>query len=141
MGTATLNAISEVTQSLLYSPEAEARSIYGNCLQAAVASALGMELDAVPHFGAFTWWEPAARLWLRGQGFDWRMVPGIPDGRSIVIGPTVRDTGIHAVVGDGGQVVWDPHPSRTGLTEVRHSYLLEEWPTEESSRCVCCGAT
>ena len=134
-----LPEVREVTQSLLYSPEAEARGIYGNCLQAAIASALGLELDAVPHFGAFTWWEPAARLWLRGQSLDWRMVPGIPEGRSIVIGPTVRATGIHAVVGDGGQVVWDPHPSRAGLTEVKHSYLLEAWPTGEPSRCVCCG--
>jgi hypothetical protein len=139
IGTA-LPAIREVTQSLLYSPEAEARGVYGNCLQAAVAAALGLELDAVPHLGAFTWWEPAARLWLRGQGLDWRMVPGIPDGRSIVIGPTVRGTGDHAVVGNAGRVAWDPHPSRAGLTEVKHSYLLEKWPTEELSRCVCCGA-
>lgn len=135
-----LSPLSKVTQSLLYSPEAEARGIYGNCLQAAIASALGRELDAVPHFGAFTWWEPAARLWLRGQGLDWRMVPGIPDGRSIVIGPTVRATGDHAVVGDDGMIAWDPHPSRTGLTEVKHSYLLETWPGETPSRCVCCGA-
>ena len=134
-----LPEIREVTQSILYSPEAEARGIYGNCLQAAIASALGMDLDAVPHFGAFTWWEPAARLWLRGHGLDWRTVPGIPEGRSVVVGPTVRESGLHAVVGDGGRVAWDPHPSRAGLTEVRHSYLLETWPGEGPSRCVCCG--
>lgn len=134
-----LPAIREVTQSLLYSPEAEARGVYGNCLQAAVASALGLELDAVPHFGGYVWWEPAARLWLRGRGLDWRMVPGIPPGRSIVLGMTVRSTGGHAVVGDGGKVAWDPHPSRAGLTEVKHSCLLEKWPAGEPSRCVCCG--
>jgi hypothetical protein len=45
--------VAEVTQSILYTPELNARGVYGNCLQAAVASALGMDLDAVPHFGAF----------------------------------------------------------------------------------------
>ena len=94
----------------------------------------------MPHFGAFTWWEPAARLWLRGRGLDWRMVQGIPPGRSIVIGPTVRQTGDHAVVGDDCKVAWDPHPSRDGLASVKFAYALEEWPTAEPSRCVCCGA-
>lgn len=134
-----LGEMAEVTQTILYSPDAEARGVYGNCLQAAVASALGMELDAVPHLGAFTWWEPAARLWLRGNGLDWRMVDGIPQGRSIVVGATRRGTGDHAVVGDGGRVAWDPHPSRAGLVDVKRSYVLEEWPGPEPSGCVCCG--
>lgn len=131
--------VREVTQTILFSPELNARGVYGNCLQSAVASALGLDLDAVPHFGAFAWWEPAARLWLRGRGLDWRLVPGIPAGRSIVVGSTVRPTGLHAVVGDGGEVVWDPHPTHTGLTEVKHSYVLEEWPGDGPSACVCCG--
>lgn len=131
--------IVKTTQTILYSPENEARGIYGNCLQSAIASALGMDLDAVPHFAAYVWWEPAARLWLRGQCLDWRSVPGIPAGRSIVIGPTVRGTGDHAVVGDSGEIVWDPHPSRAGLLEVKRSYLLEKWPNGEPSPCVCCG--
>lgn len=129
----------EVAQSILYSPEAEARGVYGNCLQAAVASALGLDLDAVPHFGAFTWWEPAARLWLRGRWLDWRTVPQIPQGRSIVVGPTTRGTGYHAVVGDSGEVAWDPHPSRAGLTRVKFAYVLEPWPGDGPSACVCCG--
>jgi hypothetical protein len=132
--------IREVTQTILYSPEANARGVYGNCLQAAIASALGLDLDAVPHFGAFTWWEPAVRLWLRGRCLAWRMVGGIPAGRSIVVGPTNRQTGDHAVVGDDGKIAWDPHPSRAGLLSVKHAYVLEEWPTAEPSSCVCCGA-
>jgi hypothetical protein len=134
-----MSDISEVTQTILYSPDREARGVYGNCLQSAIASALGLELDAVPHVGAFAWWEPAARLWLRGRGLDWRMVPGIPSGRSIVVGSTLRGTGDHAVVGDDGKVARDPHPSRAGLTEVKRAYVLEPWPTGEPSPCVCCG--
>jgi hypothetical protein len=130
----------KVTQSILYSPEGEARGVYGNCLQSAVASALGLDLDAVAHFGSYTWWEPATRLWLRGVGLDWRMVGGIPQGRSIVVGSTKRGTGDHAVVGDGGEVAWDPHPSRAGLVEVKRAYVLEPWPNGKPSACVCCGA-
>jgi hypothetical protein len=130
----------EVTQSILYSAELEARGVLGNCLQASIASALGLDLDAVPHFAAFTWWTPAVRLWLRGRGLDWRQAEGIPQGRSIVVGPTTRETGDHAVVGDGGEIAWDPHPSRAGLVRVDRAYVLERWPTGGPSRCVCCGA-
>lgn len=137
--TAVANPVSEVTQTILYTPELNARGVYGNCLQAAVAGALGLDLDAVPHFGAFAWFEPAARLWLRGRGLDWRTVPGIPGGRSVVVGPTVRPSGLHAVVGQDGEVAWDPHPSRAGLTEVKYSYAFEVWPGEGPSACVCCG--
>jgi hypothetical protein len=120
-----LPPISEVTQSLLYSPENEARGVYGNCLQAAIASALGLDLDAVPHFAAFSAWETAAVMWLRERALAWQVVDGIPPDRSIVIGNTIRGTGRHAVVGDDGQVVWDPHPTHTGLTGVIYSYALE----------------
>jgi hypothetical protein len=133
------DATAEVSQSILYSADLEARGILGNCLQASVASALGLDLDAVPHLAAFAWWEPAARLWLRGRGLDWRQADRIPPGRSIVVGSTVRGTGDHAVVGDGGEIAWDPHPSRAGLTEVKRAYVLEKWPTGEPSACVCCG--
>ena len=130
-----------VTQTILYDADAERRGVLGNCLQAAVAAAMGLELGAVPHFAAFTWWEPAARLWLRGRGLDWQMKPGIPAGRSIVVGRSPRQTGAHAVVGQDGEIVWDPHPDRSGLVDVIHSYLLVQWPVPgEPSACVACGA-
>lgn len=131
--------LAEVTQTILFTPAAERRGVYGNCLQSAIASALGLDLDAVPHFGSYAWWEPAVRLWLRGRGLDWRQVDGIPAGRSITVGTTIRGTGDHAVVGDSGEVAWDPHPTRTGLTVVKRSYVLEEQPGPEPSCCVCCG--
>ena len=132
----------EVSQTILYDPEAEARGVYGNCVQAAVASALALDLDAVPHFGAFTWWDAAVRLWLRGRSLDWSWIPaskGIPDGRCVLIGSSPRPTGRHAAVGDGGRVAWDPHPSRAGLTEVQGAYVFREWPGDGDGRCVCCG--
>lgn len=119
----TLGPVREVTQSILYTPEAEARGVRGNCLQASMASALDLDLDAVPHFAAFASWSEAARLWLHGRGLDWHGVYGIPVGRSIIVGPGPRGRE-HAVVGEDGEIVWDPHPSRTGLLEIRRSYLL-----------------
>ena len=35
----------------------------------------------------------------------------------------------HAVVSEGGRIVWDPHPTRAGLTLVKAAYLIHEWDT------------
>ena len=135
----------EVTQTILYDPDLNARGVYGNCVQAAMASALGLDLDAVPHFGAFAWWDAAIRLWLRGRCLDWCWVPigrGLPDGRCVIIGASPRRaTERHAVVGDGGRIAWDPHPSRDGLAEIQGAYVFRSWPDDSDSggRCICCG--
>lgn len=137
--------VREVTQTILYDAELNARGVYGNCVQASVASALGLDLDAVPHFGAFAWWDAAARLWLRGRSLDWRWVPyseGLPDGRCIIVGGSPRlATDRHAVAGDEGRIVWDPHPSRDGLTGIQGAYVFTRWPgdSDADKRCVCCG--
>ncbi len=133
----------EVSQTILYDPDLNARGVYGNCLQAAVASALGLDLEAVPHIGAFAWWDAAVRLWLRGRSLDWRYVPaseGLPGGRCVLVGTSPRPTGLHAVASESGHV-WDPHPSRDGLTEVRGAYVFREWPdgSDSGGRCICCG--
>ena len=133
----------EVTQTILYAPDLQARGVYGNCLQAAIASALGLDLDAVPHFGAFVWWDAAARLWLRGRSLDWSWVPasqGLPEERCILVGTSPRPSGLHAVVAENGRI-WDPHPSRAGLTEIRNAYVFHRWPDgpDRDDRCVCCG--
>jgi hypothetical protein len=138
-----IKPLREVSQTILYDPESEARSIYGNCLQAAIASALGLDLEAVPHFGAFTWWDAAARLWLRGRGLDWHYVPaseGMPEGRCVLVGTSPRPSGLHAVAAGEGHT-WDPHPSRDGLTEIRGASVFRSWPDDSASggRCVCCG--
>jgi hypothetical protein len=139
-----MTPVTEVTQTILYDPDLNARGVYGNCLQAAVASALGLDLDAVPHFGAFAWWDAAVRLWLRGRGLDWSWMPaseGIPEDRCVLIGASPRPTGRHAVAGDGGRCVWDPHPSRAGLTVIQGAYVFRPWPGDAAGfgPCVCCG--
>ena len=64
-----LPPIREVTQTVL--ADSDVPGLYGNCVQAALASALGLELEVVPHFAQFTWWDIAVRLWLRGRSMDW----------------------------------------------------------------------
>jgi hypothetical protein len=52
----------------------------------------------------------------------------------LIIGETVRTTADHdvwhAVVGKGGEVVWDVHPSRVGLTKVVRFGVIEPLATE-----------
>src|SRR5437868_3306052 len=64
----SIGAPHQVTQTILYDPELNARGVYGNCLQAAFASLLGMPLEAVPHFVAFGSWDTALALWLADIG-------------------------------------------------------------------------
>lgn len=116
--------VAKVTQTLLHDPARV--DVPGNCLQAAVASLLALPLDAVPHFAVFADWQVALRLWADGRDLTLRSVvtDTVPDWPCIVSGPSVRGVP-HAVVAVGGQVVWDPHPSRAGLVEVCGAWWFE----------------
>lgn len=140
MGAAASNEFTAVTQTILKTPENEELGIYGNCLQAAIASALQKPLDYVPHIGAFSAWTAAMTLWLRGEGLDYTHRGGseIPEGRGILVGDTERGTR-HAVGFIDGQIL-DPHPSRAGLTKISGSYEIHEWDTSSTSTCFACGA-
>ncbi len=109
---------------------------YGECVRAAYATILGVPIDAVPRF------DPAAcdavgaqqgdleREWLSSIGFDlveigveppaelpWWFLKSMPPVPHLMSGISPRGFG-HRCVGVGGRVVWDPHPSRAGLTSV-----------------------
>ncbi len=107
----------EVTQTIM---AGETDGVIGNCLQACVASVLDLPLDAVPHFSAFLWWPEALRLWAKGEGWEVKgeTTSTVPDRLCIVGGVSPRGFA-HVVVGQHGRVVWDPHPSRAGLTTIR----------------------
>jgi hypothetical protein len=126
-----------VDQDLFYDAEGRNR---GNCLQAVVASLLGLPLVDVPHFvqveedGGQLWdahlrdWLAARglrqQLWLHGDHGVW---PGLPfEEYAAVYGPSPRGAGIfHIVVSKGGVMVHDPHPDRTGITESHGGWWLE----------------
>jgi hypothetical protein len=93
----------------------------GNCLQAAIATILNLPLNDVPHFAE------AAGDWVQdmvtfgrehGYRIAWRGGDGPQPDLGLAFGPTVRSVDItHAVALVDGRM-WDPHPSRAGLTAV-----------------------
>jgi hypothetical protein len=101
----------------------------GNCVRASWATFLGVPLSQVPdfdpgHIGDRDQLE-AERQWVRGQGFDVVVVsakgdrPSIPaDVVHLMSGLSPRGPHGHRVVGQGGRMVWDPHPSHAGLVEL-----------------------
>ena len=103
---------------------------YGECVRACYASILRLPIDEVPRF------DPAAlggreqidaeRSWLRALGLDLQTVPpttAIPRVEHLMSGWSSRGLA-HRCVGFGGRVLWDPHPSREGLTRIISYELL-----------------
>lgn len=113
--------------------------IPGDCFRTAIACLLDRDRDDVPHFGLrLSWWEETRR-WIRANdGRDlyyvdadepehWHLIPGGvgDDDLMLVGGPSPRGSFGHVVVGRrDGSVVWDPHPSRAGLTGVVEFFVL-----------------
>lgn len=117
----------------------EAAGVTGNCVQTAVACVLDLPLDVVPHFSAFVWWPAAMELWARGRRLTVRTerTSIIPDHLCIVAGTSPR-IGDHAVVGEAGGIVWDPHPSRDGLVNVTEVLWFEPWLVTAETKCWIC---
>ena len=123
-----------VDQTRMHDAEA---GIAGNCAQAAVASLMGVKLEAVPDFTegqiADTPDTPdtLARYWKRFESYfaEQGLVAVRLDGNycfegyHLASGPSPRGPS-HMIVRKSGTVVHDPHPSRDGLLEVQHVYIV-----------------
>lgn len=103
---------------------------YGDCQRAVIASLLDLPISEVPHFGAIAKGNPeifwgSLQDYLRQHGFVYLTVPansGVAffgldrDVYHEISGPSPRGNGVmHAVVGKGGKIAFDPHPSQAGL--------------------------
>lgn len=101
----------------------------GNCVQASVASILGLPLTDVPHFLEVAdrpeEWELAFMDWLeeRGVGYIRRSGEWVFDGYYLASGPSPRGVH-HMVVYRDGRLAHDPHPSREGILAVKSTWVL-----------------
>lgn len=114
--------VREVTQTILVN---DTSGRPGNCLQAAVASLLDLPLADVPHFLESADWEESLisfLLW-RGWVLTYRPAHGPPPRFGLALGVSPRGVP-HAVACREG-TVWDPHPSRDGLTTTSRYIQLE----------------
>lgn len=110
-----------------------AAGVPGNCMQAAIASLLELDIDQVPDFtdGVITDTpERIGEYWRRVEEFlaDRDMYYfGLPEqglpGLHLASGMSPRGVR-HVVVRDGWDVVHDPHPSRAGLVSVDRVHVL-----------------
>ncbi len=114
-------------QEFIHQPEI---GQYGDCQRAVIASLLDLPISEVPHFlqiskgDASLFWENL-QSFCKQHGFVYLTVPcgyghaffGLEeDIYHEISGPSPRGNDItHAVVGKGGKIVFDPHPSRAGL--------------------------
>jgi hypothetical protein len=112
----------------------------GNCFQTALACILEVEPDSLPaqdvwDVGRGLGWACSYRNILQGyllkhhgmmyasfQDWEFAGIQVRDPGFHVMSGPSPRTSEAfnvhHAVVGCYGATVWDPHPSRVGLTEV-----------------------
>lgn len=122
-----------VDQTILHEPE---KGIAGNCAQSAFASILDLDINLVPHFadGLLDNSEENGEIymdrinsWLKTLGLglisfsvgpeyltDWAGSLSEATEYYLISGWTERET-YHVCVGKDGEVVHDPHPSKSGL--------------------------
>lgn len=101
--------------------------INGNCMNAAFASILEMDIEDIPHFEDMTEteWYPKLLRWLEGIGFHlirWDQEIYLPS-YFIANGPSPRGVE-HSVVYKGTEMAHDPHPSRDGLDKITSVWAL-----------------
>lgn len=111
----------------------------GNCLSAVLASILEMSIDEVIDTTSDAvrdngFWK-SIHDWLAERGLKIINRPvGHPDlqgNYSIGVGPSPRGPFHHAVVCKSGVMVFDPHPSDDGVTEIEYHDLIVEMSDAE----------
>lgn len=105
---------------------------YGDCYRTALACLLDVDRDSVPNFGEhyddIRAFYAAADAWLRERGLRRVEVAFQGDLATVFASQAAMNPGVyyllggqsdrgwnHSVVGCGGEIVCDPHPSDTGL--------------------------
>lgn len=116
-----------ITQTEFYDPDNPAS---GNCVEASIATILDISLQSIPKLippncDVITFWDNVDDFLMTvGMRLKLWHSKDYPPGRYLVSGPSVRGCS-HMVVYEDGQLLWDPHPSRAGVLEVRYIHTLE----------------
>ena len=102
-------------------------NVKGNCLQASLASALELPLEAVPNFIEREDWFEAVSAWL-SENYGVRLIcipvnGWVPPGIHLTGGMGARGLE-HIVVGQDGAMIHDPHPKGGGLSEEKEHWLF-----------------
>lgn len=118
--------MNRVDQTTFFDP---ANPSNGNCTEASVATILGISLDEVPKFAAAgpdvsDFWD-AFEAFLTSRGYYAMLCTGgfRPPCLYLASGPSSRGCK-HMVVMKENELFHDPHPSREGISEIDHVYLL-----------------
>lgn len=115
-----------------------------DCLMASVASVLEVPLENLPVLGPGhkdgSWYD-VLQAALRERGFELIYSENRPrfkpHGYHVAGGPSPRGcVGGHAVVCLDGRIVHDPHPSRAGVPDIEHWYMIFPIAGETSDLCV-----
>ena len=120
----------------------------GNCWPAAVASALDLPLEAVPHFWAEAdaageddegWGRYHTFLRERGLRLEFRGAldvewPAPEDCVVFGVGPSPRDVQHMVLLDRWGNLAHDPHPSRAGLTSLAYIEVMARDPRPPAER-------
>lgn len=120
----------ELNQLILHDPK---NNQYGDCFRTCIACLLEIQdTSSIPHFcnNDNVKWVPDLNKWLSNIGYGYISVTGISNAwfknqllytHHIISGMSQRGTG-HSVIGLNGEIVWDPHPSRNGLSCLKEEY-------------------
>lgn len=97
----------------------------GNCVQACIASIFELSLEDVPNFMERPNGEWLDSLYDFLEKYDLEPLfleandSFVPRGYYIIQGDTPRGIG-HSCIGFAGKLVHDPHPSKVGLSIIKH---------------------
>lgn len=132
------------TQTILHDPE---NGQHGNCFSAVLASLLHLPIESIPVFSDSEDWRKKVNDFLRPYGLAYMIVSdfntyceenGISGCHHEIAGFTKRSADVwHACVAADGNLIFDPHPSRSGLTAaMTHGVFiaLHPWRLAASKR-------
>ena len=110
--------------------KSEKRGEKGNCLAAALASILDLEIVDIPQFEEMNkaTWKDALHNWSLSIGVRIQFTKSLPTGLSIGVGEH-RDGGLHAVVLNDGDFYFDPNGTNQYYEEHRYCLLVEKIET------------